>query len=349
MNLPDIEPLEKHEKNPDMILMCTRHAERLPDGSVTPEGLQGAAKTGGSLQGVGLYKPYPSTEASGRTVITGEAIAEASATKSPLTGETYRPQKIRDIDYSVVQKEFPQHFKTAKKLIEYATLEELEKMEGMPPVERDAEGNFTKLTTDYGKEDAKKIAPVRQKNQAVGIKYILDQPEMAHRMAVCIAHQLLERMKVGKEYIDYRDRSQEKETEKSVKPLAGPIVSGIVGHGGFFDALLKEAGIMKMPDGNEMPIADPASDEFGGIINPNESYRLIIKDRNNIPDKIPVEFLGAGRPKAGTVFIDKNKLCNLNEDYIAWTMTPEYQKALQEEIAKDKARVADKYIKSINA
>lgn len=344
INLPKEKPFEVREKEPDMIIMLTRHVERLPDGSVTPEGLQRAAETGESLRGVGIYKPYASSEKSGRTVATGKAIAEASETKSPLTGEAYRPHKVRDIDYSVVQEEFPQHFKKAKDLIETATLEEL----GLP-IERDSDGKIKMTTDKYPKKEQIKIAPTRQKNQAVGIRYLLEQPEMVQRMAICIAHQLVERMKVTGEYMDRRERPGEKGIVRGPAELKKPVVPGINSHGAFFESFLKRAGVVRKEDGLEEPIADPASDEFGGIINPNESFKLVIKDRKNIPDKIPVEFLGAGRPKAGTVFIDKNKLCDLAEDYIAWTMTPEYQKDLHEEIIKDKARVADKYIKSINA
>lgn len=324
---------KKFEKEPDMILMCTRHAERLAGGEATEEGLEKSKRIGKSLGEIGLYKPYPSFEK--RAQKTGEAIADGTGTKSPLTEKMYRSHRVRDIEYGFLKREYPEQFKKAKFLIEEATLREM----GLP-VELDDNGKI-KMTTDmYSKEEQARMAPARQKNQVVGIKYLLEQPEIDHEMAFVIAHQLVERMKVSGEYMDYRDRSREEETKTSVELLAGPVVPGIVGHGAFFESFLKRAGVIRKENGQEEPI-DPVGDEFGGIINPNESFQLIIQDRDNIPDRIPVNFLGKGRPKAGTVFIDTKKLFELDEDYRKWTQTPEYQKALEKEIKKDKERAAE--------
>ncbi|HOZ37093.1 MAG TPA: hypothetical protein PLR18_04695, partial [bacterium] len=304
-SLPNIEA----EKKPRYIIMITRHAERLPSGELSPEGVTHAKAKGERLKNVEVLKSYASDHPSGRTYETAENIGSEADVKSPQTGERYKTMRVKGIQYDVLK---PTILKDAKLLIEEATLEEIsrEHPELMQSINsalaEDKGGALTKVNSrgetmadieKLPKDIQRKIAPIRQKNQKFGFERILNNSEATQNMAAGLSHQIF-----NKELLLGRYAKSREKKEKSPKK---DVVINLNTHGLFTESLLKNAGIFIRPDGEEIHgIDNMDSDELGGYIQPAESIYLDIgSDPNNIPERIPIFFEGE-RDVKGKIYID---------------------------------------------
>jgi len=290
-NTPEVEQPPKYR------LMISRHAERLPDGSLAPEGIESSTKKGEKLrEEAEVVKGYASDEKSGRTVMTSDLISDASGTISASTEKGYKTRERTGIQYDILNPDLTPLLKQASKIIDDATIKEL----GLPA------GTVLK---ELPKEEQEKIAPIRQKNQELGLKILLDNPEVVHRMSIGLAHQLVKELELVNRYDDLRKNGN--------KPIEKDVILNTVSHGMFSESLFLEAGYIKTEDGGLRKIeeSDIENQKFGGFIMPSESFFLEIKDPKNIPDKIPVSFEKQDRPEEGVVFIDKNRLLELAEEY----------------------------------
>jgi len=290
---------ENREK-PKYRLMITRHTERLPSGELSLEGIESARRKGKALQGVEVLKAYASDHRSGRAYETGNLTTKESGVVSGSTGEPYRTKKVKGIQYDELN---PSILSKAKDIIEEATLREA----GMS-TERGPDGklkiNIEKLPAD----EQMKIAPIRQKNQKLGFRFLLGDEESVHGMARGLAHQLARELKILDRYKNRRDTHD--------KPVTGDVVLNTNTHGMFMESLFREAGVRKNADGAEMPgIKDFENPSFGGYIEPGESVYLELGDFNNMSEKIPVSFERPNRPPPDSVFVDRKKLEELSREY----------------------------------
>lgn len=309
------------EKIPHYIIMITRHAERLPSGELSPEGIAHAKTKGEKLKDVEVLKSYASDHPSGRTYETAENIGEEADIKSPLTGKRYKTRKVKGIQYDVFD---PTILKETKLLIEEATLNEIgvEHPELMKLIDRTKKEDVTGELLKEGsggepivnieklpKDIQKQIAPIRQKHQKLGFEKILNNnPEAVKNMAAGLSHQLINKEKILARY--------SKSREEKGKPPKKDVVININTHGLFTESLFKNAGIFVKQNGEEIHgIDNMDTDDLGGYIQPAESIYLDIGiDPNNIPKQIPVIF-EKGRSINGQVYIDRSKLEQLNKDY----------------------------------
>jgi hypothetical protein len=288
------------EKFPKYRLMVTRHFNRNPDGSPTEEGRQEAINKGIKLgEDVELIKGYSSDEKTDRTYKTSELISKSSEIVSPLTNESYKTRRDKDIQYAILAPDFNNLLKEAKKIINEATIKEC----GFP-------GGT--ILEDLSKEDQAKAAPIREKNQELGFKFIFDHPEAAHRMSIGLANQLVKELGIIGRYAESRKRNDQ--------PLKNDAILNTTTHGLFAESLFINAGYIKDENGvlKKITKEDLTKEKFGGYIMPNESFFLEIIDPNNIPEKIPVTFERANRAGQGEIFIDKNELFGLVEEYRQW-------------------------------
>ncbi|EKE10609.1 MAG: hypothetical protein ACD_15C00227G0002 [uncultured bacterium] len=313
MNTWESSPKEAtFEKKPKYVFMITRHAERLASGELSPDGVESANEKGEQIgEEAEVMKAYTSDEKSNRTFITGNLISEKSGIKSELTGEQYATRKVEDIQYGILNPDLKNVLSRTSDLINEETLKELGES-----TERDEAG---KLKVDLTKlPDQEKIAPIRAKNQIVGFRYILgeENDEAVTRMAMGLAQQLNHEFEMAGRY-DRRYRDGENPKVKK------DTVLNTVTHGMFMESLLKKAGVVIGRDGQENPISDFESEDFGGFINTNESIYLDIENPGSLPDKIPVRFEGGNRPETGKVFIDRNKLLELVARYKEWKKSQE--------------------------
>lgn len=288
-------------------LRVVRHAERLPDGSLRPEGVAKARAFGATLSDSAVVKGYASTEASGRTVKTSDLITEGSGVVSPsmvasmedetssVEGPEFATRQVDDIEYNMIE---PQLLKRASGLINKLTLEEVERT-GLWPTEG---LDIKKLPDEMPEEVRVKIGEIRQEKQDEGFKLLMDDAESVHNMAMGIAHQFVTKMGACRKLHNW----------KGEQVREGNVDLNIVTHGTFTESTLLSAGVALTSDGPRR-IAD--FDEIGGYFKPNESWYLDISDPNNIPELIPVVFEKEGRPEKGKVFVSLTQLKNLDDDY----------------------------------
>lgn len=298
-NTPDAVVVpEGKEKKPKYRFMISRHAERDPSGRLTPEGEQHARALGeGLAASAEVVKAYASDDKSKRTRKTGELISRGSGTTS-VRGEAYATREKRGISYNVLKPDLADELKKVTAEIDKATREEL----GLPP--------GTKLD-ELPAEELARVAPVRQKNQAVGFRSVIQNAEMVHRMGSGLANQLVTEFGIAQRY--------ERKRQSDGKPPEKDVILNTATHGLFVESLLKEAGVVVYEDGREeRGSIDFESPEFGGFIQPTESVYLDIDDPDKIPERIPVVFEGENRPKTGTVFIERSKLEQLSREYKEW-------------------------------
>lgn len=317
------------EKKPRYRLMITRHAERLPSGELSPEGIEHAKRKGIIMKDAEVLKAYASDHKSGRAVKTGDLISKESGIKSELTGEQYRTRTVKDIQYDILEPDLYYLIPKLKLLIEEPTLEEaflipelkaeiddaVAKDSAKIICKKDSKGNpmidMEKLPVDVQMQ----IAPLRQKNQKTAFeKFLNEYPEAVHRLAIGLGHQLAYELKIADRYSDMRDMLE--------APPKKDVILNTATHGLFTESLLQEAGILVKPDGQEVHgITNFQGDEIGGFFQPAESIYLDIDDPTKIPERIPVSFEGSNRPENGRVFIDRQKLEKLDQDYLEWRKT----------------------------
>ncbi|NMB48512.1 histidine phosphatase family protein [Candidatus Kuenenbacteria bacterium] len=308
------------EKIPHYIIMITRHAERLPSGELSPEGIAHAQARGENLKGVEVLKSYASDHPSGRAYETAENIGGIADIISPQTQECYRTRRVKDVQYNVID---PAILKEVKLLIEEATLKEIysehPKLAQLieSALSEDASGSLMKTNSQgeqmvdiekLPKDIQRQVAPFRQKNQKVGFEKMLASPEAVKNMAIGLSHQLVGKGKILARYSQARE-AKNKSPQKDV-------VININTHGLFTESLLKNAGIFVKPTGEEIHGLDNIdTDELGGYIQPGESIYLDIgASPNNIPERIPVMF-GNERKVRGEVYLDRSKLEQLDQEY----------------------------------
>lgn len=288
---------------PKYRFMITRHADRTPAGDLTPEGMKKANTKGGILKETAeVVKGYASREKTGRTYKTSELISAASETAS-VTGEPYKTRKVEDIEYGILNPDLGKELKKTTEIIEEATLKEL----GLS-VERDEKGEFKVKLSELPEEEQIKIGPIRQKNQSLGFRYILNNPQATKRMAMGLGHQLLKEFFLAARYDQRRKQAQ--------NDLKKDAVLDTVTHGLFLESLLSEAGVMKNENGQLVSgIKDFESEKFGGYLAPAESVYIDVKDPNDLPELLPVVFEGQNRPGPGEIFIDLKRLEELGDEY----------------------------------
>lgn len=317
------------ENVPRYRLMITRHAERLPSGELSPEGIEHAKKKGAIMQNAEVLKAYASDHKSGRAIKTGDLISKESRIKSELTGEQYPTRTVKDIQYDILEPDLYHLIPKLKLIIEVPTLAEaflipelkkqideaVDKDRAKIVCKQDSNGNpmidMEKLPVDIQMQ----IAPLRQKNQKKGFeKFLNEYPEAVHRLAMGLGHQLAYELKIAAGYADMRDMFE--------SPPQKDVILNTATHGLFTESLLREAGIFVQPDGQEiLGIQDFQSAEIGGFIQPAEAIYLDIDDPSHVPNRIPVSFEGTHRPQSGRVFIDRKKLEKLDQDYLEWKKT----------------------------
>lgn len=317
------EPIPEQEKYPHYRFMITRHAERLPSGELSPEGIEHAKRKGVIMAQAEVLKAYASDHKSGRAVMTGDLISKESGVTSPVTGEQYATRQVEDIQYDVLKPDLYHVIPELKLLIEKPTLEEAyqdEELKGLIEAEirsnssimkKNSDGNpmvdIEKLSTDV----QKRIAPIRQKYQRVAFDEVFaKQPETVHRMAFGLAHQLVHEMDIAHRYANQRGRVNKKPQKD--------VILNTATHGLFIESLLREAGLVHRDDGNVTLGVMDFDIEIAGYIQPAESVYLDIKDMNNIPENIPIVFEGQHRPHPGKIFIRRSRLEELNQDYKKW-------------------------------
>ena len=66
------------EKKPRYRFMITRHAERLPSGELSPEGIEHAKRKGVVVKEAEVIKAYASDHPSGRAYQTGDLIIDVN-------------------------------------------------------------------------------------------------------------------------------------------------------------------------------------------------------------------------------------------------------------------------------
>jgi hypothetical protein len=306
----------EHYEKPKYRLMITRHAERLPSGQLRPEGVEHSRAKGRKVKesGAEVLKAYASDHPSKRAYDTGDLISNESGIRSPLTGEQYKTREVPDIQYDILKPDLYHLVAEAKDRIEVATLTEL----GMS-TERNDKGKLKIDMEKLPEEEQQRIAPVRQKNQAVGFEYVLANQEAVHRMAMGLAHQLKKELVILNKYAGRR--------QKAGNPPKGDVDLNNNSHGLFTESLLMETGVYVSKDGQEIQgVRDFNSSDFGGYFEPAESLSLVLDDPSSVPERIPVEFERADRVVNGKIYIDRAKLEALDRDYKVWKKSPEREK-----------------------
>lgn len=307
------------EKIPRYTIMITRHAERLPSGELSPEGIAHAKAKGERLKDVEVLKSYASDHPSDRAYETAENIGVVADIKSPATEERYQTRRVKGIQYDVLD---PDILRDVRLLIEEATLNEIHDQH--PELARliesaqnqDASGALTKINSKgesmvdmekLPKDIQQQIAPIRQKNQKLGFEKILDNLDAVSNMARGLSHQLVAKEKILARY------AQQRKTKNN--PPKKDVVINISTHGLFTESLLKNVGIFVKSNGEEIHgIDNMDTDDLGGYVQPAESVYLDIgADPNNIPERIPVTF-EEGRTVNGKVYIDRSKLGQLAKE-----------------------------------
>lgn len=315
----------EQERHPRYRFMITRHAERLPSGELSPEGIEHAKRKGEIMKDAEVLKAYASDHSSGRAFTTGDLISKESGILSGYTSEQYKTRKVKDIQYDILKPDMYEIIPNLKILIEEPTIQEALRDDEIKKDIKDALQENPKILC---KKDSKgepmidieklpvavqmKIAPIRQKYQKEGFRACLaDYPEAAHRMAMGLSHQLMHEMGIATRYSYMRDKNN--------TPPEKDVVLNTATHGLFVESLLQEAGIQKTNTSEEIHgIRDFESENFGGYIQPAEAIYLDVDDPMHIPERIPVVFEGEHRPALGQVFIDKKKLEELDRDYREW-------------------------------
>ncbi len=302
-------------------ILLTRHAERLPSGALSPDGIEAAKRKGESLFDAEIVKAYASDDKSKRTVVTGDIISQESDTtweyedrEGNTQEKSFTTREVSDIGYDVFKPDLYNYLKTTGSITDVATVEELDGLAGkdefawVKDTARTTEGKFAVGWEDLSQEQQIQVAPIRARNQRVGYDWLLQHEDVVHRAAFCAAHQLLKRISVAGRHAQFRDHMQ--------SSPENDVIMNIVTHRIFTESLLLQAGYITGEDGEMHSIKD--INEFGGWLEPLESIEVDFEDPANIPAKIPVIFEKEGRPQRGTVFLDLEKMKQLDKEYLEW-------------------------------
>jgi hypothetical protein len=307
-----IKQIEQNEK-PKYRIIFSRHGERLPSGELRPDGIERSKKRGKKWKDEAeVLKGYSSDNPSKRAFLTADISSTESKIKSPLTDKQYKTHEDTDLQYNVFEPDLKHLLKEGKDLIEETTLKEA----GLS-TERDENGKLLVITSDLSKEEQLRVAPIRQENQKLAFEYVLNNPEGSHRLAMCLAHQLISKIKVLDRYKNYRKKNNQ-EPEKDV-------ILNNVGHGIFAEALLQEAGV-DIVDGEKIEGIDLKNPKNGGYLNPSESFEFEIDESLSIPDLIPLKINRNDGSSNSGIYLDLKKMESLDKDYKEWKESREEKK-----------------------
>jgi hypothetical protein len=134
---------------------------------------------------------------------------------------------------------------------------------------------------------------------------------------MCLAHQLISKIKVLDRYKNYRKKNNQ-EPEKDV-------ILNNVGHGIFAEALLQEAGV-DIVDGEKIEGIDLKNPKNGGYLNPSESFEFEIDESLSIPDLIPLKINRNDGSSNSGIYLDLKKMESLDKDYKEWKESREEKK-----------------------
>jgi hypothetical protein len=273
-------------------IIFTRHAERLPSGKLSPEGLKHAKEKGRGLskQAAALFS-YSSDHPSKRAYDTAEVIANASGIAKPVPETGNLIEEVEDFSYDVFKPELKQYLSEAKDIIDAATLAEI----GLP-TERDASGELKIKPEDLPSDQQIEIARLRQENQKLGFDLWLSRPDVVHRLAICMAHRLIDEINGSKKYEAYKS-----------------VILHTVGHGCFAESLFLEAVRYKTE-----PIVS-LKDQDIGYIQPLESFYFEIDTAKDLPDLIPIYIQKNDGSTIKNLSLSYPRLKALNDDYEKWS------------------------------
>ena len=305
---------------PESEIIFRRHAERLIDGSVSPEGEQHAKEEGKEYGKALVYKTKGSDDSSGRAFNTAKGLSESAGVKSGMTGKVYETRKARDIQYDEIKKEFEVLVKKGVALIEKKTFEEIEKYNETAEKKLPAKMVDGKVQAEGATVgEIAQISKIRQNNQKFGFDQIFENsPDVVHRLAFCSAHDLMHNLEVLKRYKSRYGKKLASGVveEEGLKSEGKKVVLDDTSHGMFSEALFREAGTL---DGNNVKGENLGlkAEQIGGYLNPLESFSLKIENPDEIPDLIPVAIKRNDGSKQ-EVFLSYKKLQELEEDYQSW-------------------------------
>jgi hypothetical protein len=273
-------------------IIFTRHAERLPSGKLSPEGLKHAKDKGRALskQATVLFS-YASNHPSKRAYDTAKVIADASGIAKPAPDTGTLIEEVEDFSYDVFKPELKQHLSEAKDRIDAATLAEI----GLS-TERDVNGELKIKLEDLPTDQQIEIARIRQKNQKLGFDLWLSRPDVVHRLAICMAHRLVDEINGSQKYESYES-----------------VILHNVGHGCFAESLLLEGGI------HEAQSKVSLKDQRIGYIQPLESFYFEIETGKGLPELIPLYIQKNDGSIIKNLHLSYYKLRQLNDNYNKWS------------------------------
>jgi len=185
--------------------------------------------------------------------------------------------------------------------------------------EKDENGKFKIDFEKLSKEKQQEIAKTRAKNQMWAFRDILENGQAVHRMAIGMAAQLTNKSKITERYTKHLSYLREQNMGGIPKKN---VVLNLNTHGLFVESLLKEAGYMKK-EGQKIDFKSKEfgeyifeSKEFGGYIQPTESIFL---EEDNASGDFIVSFEGEGRPSKNNVYVSKEKIIELSNQYLEHT------------------------------
>lgn len=201
---------------------------------ITSEGKQTALEIGASLKDLNPDLVKSFGSEERRTIETGEFVTEGSKVTSKLTGKPAKARPRPGFEYkSVLQGIDPEITKKTKKIIN------------------------EQLSSEFIKMDQETRAKVREQAQAKGFEYMFSQKEVVESLSQSMAYRLKKTLDMLRRGIDKGDR----------------VITPLVGHGMFFEALCKKALVRQLPDGSKKTGFDDIS-EIGGFLKPGEIFEM---------------------------------------------------------------------------
>lgn len=277
-------------------IIFTRHAERLPSGNLSAEGLKRAETKGKALKkDARAILSYSSDHPSKRAYDTAKIIADASEIIQLPEDSLHKIKEVKDFSYDIFSPDLKHFLVEVKNIIDEATLNEI----GLS-AEKDESGKFINSLEELPESQQQEVAQIRQKNQVLGFDFWLNQPDVVNRLAICMAHRLIEAIDDSKNY----------EIHES-------IISNNVGHGCFAEALFEKAGVSMVNDKSILGVS-LMNNEHGGFIQPLESFYFEIDSQKDMPELIPIYIEKTDGTIINEFSLSYEKLCKLDGEYKAW-------------------------------
>ncbi len=299
-------PKQMEEKEtPAIKYRVIRHEERTNTGELTADGIKNAQRQGQNLKVTAeITKGYASKEKSDRAYKTVDTISAASGLKSPLTEKAYETRRRPGLFYDLSGPLMPRIDGYSKSINE--------------AVKRDYP-DFDPQSSDP------KWGKIRKEYQPIGVKkMIVDDQELSHIFSMGAAHELVDLMKIGERYSDYRENKAQVDEGKS---LEKDLVMMEGTHGGFLESLLKKTMIRVNNQGQEKIGFDTFTDAkgnpemeaaLGGIFKPGESFDVIEKIGQEKTSRLPIEFENPERLAGEKCFLDLDRVKILADQFNAY-------------------------------